>query len=61
MVTALPRIAADPPADRPARADALRGAWLCGAVVGAATMSVHHKLCHLLGGASTSRMHKCTR
>ncbi len=49
MVTALPRIAAAP-ADPAARADALRGAWLCGAVLGATTMSLHHKLCHVLGG-----------
>ena len=28
----------------------MRGAWLCGAVLGATTMSLHHKLCHVLGG-----------
>jgi maleylacetate reductase len=49
IVAALPRIAANP-ADLDARADALRGAWLCGAVLGATTMSLHHKLCHVLGG-----------
>jgi maleylacetate reductase len=49
MVTALPRIA-DDPGDLDARSDALRGAWLCGAVLGATTMSLHHKLCHVLGG-----------
>ncbi|MGD9526894.1 maleylacetate reductase [Pseudonocardia sp.] len=46
LVDALPGIAAG--------ADswdaALRGAWLCGAVLGATTMSLHHKLCHVLGG-----------
>jgi maleylacetate reductase len=47
--TALPAIAADP-LDIEARADALRGAWLCGACLGATTMSLHHKLCHILGG-----------
>lgn len=47
--TALPAIAADP-LDTDARADALRGAWLCGACLGATTMSLHHKLCHILGG-----------
>ena len=26
------------------------GAWLCGACLGATTMSLHHKLCHRLGG-----------
>jgi maleylacetate reductase len=49
MVAALPRIVADP-ADPQARSEALRGAWLCGAVLGATTMSLHHKLCHVLGG-----------
>jgi maleylacetate reductase len=34
-----------------ARGDALYGAWLCGACLGAVTMSLHHKLCHVLGGA----------
>ncbi|MET9790368.1 maleylacetate reductase [Streptomyces canus] len=33
-----------------ARTDALIGAWFCGAVLGATTMSLHHKLCHVLGG-----------
>ena len=46
---ALPRIAADP-ADREARSDALYGAWLCGMCLGAVGMSLHHKLCHTLGG-----------
>ncbi|MFM0341490.1 maleylacetate reductase [Paraburkholderia fungorum] len=34
-----------------ARADALYGAWLCGSVLGAVAMSLHHKLCHTLGGS----------
>ena len=46
---ALPRIA-DAPQERGARADALYGAWLCGACLGAVGMSLHHKLCHTLGG-----------
>lgn len=29
---------------------ALRGAWLAGHVLGNTTMSLHHKLCHVLGG-----------
>jgi len=29
---------------------ALRGAWLAGHVLGATTMSIHHRLCHVLGG-----------
>jgi alcohol dehydrogenase class IV len=47
---ALPRIVADPD-DRDARADALYGAWLGGSVLGAVAMSLHHKLCHTLGGS----------
>ena len=34
-----------------ARADALFGAWICGACLGSVGMSLHHKLCHVLGGA----------
>jgi alcohol dehydrogenase class IV len=47
---ALPRIVADP-TNRNARADALFGAWLCGTCLGTVGMSLHHKLCHVLGGA----------
>ncbi|WP_431920068.1 maleylacetate reductase [Amycolatopsis tucumanensis] len=36
--------------DGAARATALEGAWLCGACLGATTMGLHHKLCHVLGG-----------
>jgi maleylacetate reductase len=36
--------------DLEARADCLYGAWLCGAVLGSVGMSLHHKLCHTLGG-----------
>jgi maleylacetate reductase len=49
VVAALPRVAVDG-ADLEARADAQYGAWLCGAVLAATTMSLHHKLCHTLGG-----------
>ncbi|WEZ86262.1 maleylacetate reductase (plasmid) [Rhizobium sp. 32-5/1] len=38
------------PRDAQARADALYGSWLCGVVLGAVGMSLHHKLCHTLGG-----------
>jgi alcohol dehydrogenase class IV len=48
--SALPRIVADP-TDHAARADALYGAWLGGSVLGAVAMSMHHKLCHTLGGS----------
>lgn len=34
-----------------ARSDALYGAWLCGCCLGAVGMSLHHKLCHTLGGS----------
>lgn len=34
-----------------ATADALYGAWLAGICLGAVGMSLHHKLCHTLGGA----------
>ena len=38
------------PADLSARSLALYGAWLCGTVLGAVSMGLHHKLCHTLGG-----------
>jgi maleylacetate reductase len=38
------------PGDLDARSRAQYGAWLCGACLGATTMSLHHKLCHSLGG-----------
>ncbi len=50
LARALPDIVGDP-ADRAARTTALRGAWLCGAVLGGSSMSLHHKLCHVLGGS----------
>jgi maleylacetate reductase len=39
------------PLDLNARSDALYGAWLCGTVLGAITMGLHHKLCHTVGGS----------
>ncbi len=50
LASALPTIVRSPH-DPGARGAALRGAWLCGAVLGATTMSLHHKLCHVLGGS----------
>jgi len=47
---ALPRLTSEP-ADVDARSDALYGAWLCGTVLGAVAMGLHHKLCHTLGGS----------
>jgi maleylacetate reductase len=49
LASALPAVAMDGK-DLLARADAQYGAWLCGACLGATTMSLHHKLCHALGG-----------
>ncbi len=49
MASALPRIAANP-VDVDARSDALVGAWLAGTCLGTVGMSLHHKLCHTLGG-----------
>jgi len=46
----LPVISNDP-TNIEARADALYGAWLCGACLGSVGMSLHHKLCHTLGGS----------
>jgi len=47
---ALPRLRRDP-RDLAARGDALVGAWMCGTVMGCATVGLHHKLCHTLGGS----------
>jgi alcohol dehydrogenase class IV len=37
--------------DREARSLALYGAWLCGMSLESTAMSLHHKLCHTLGGS----------
>ena len=50
MHRALPAVVASP-GDIDARSDALYGAWLCGHVLGAVGMALHHKLCHALGGS----------
>jgi alcohol dehydrogenase class IV len=47
---ALPRIVAATE-DAEARGDALYGAWLCGMCLGSQGMSLHHKLCHVIGGS----------
>jgi maleylacetate reductase len=39
------------PRDPAAREKALYGAWLCGTVLGQISMSLHHKICHTLGGS----------
>lgn len=50
LAKALPAIVADSD-DTEARSEALYGAWLCGTCLGLVGMSIHHKLCHVLGGA----------
>lgn len=49
LSSALPAIVGDA-GDIEARSSALYGSWLCGACLGSTTMSLHHKLCHALGG-----------
>ncbi len=50
LTSALPKIIAEP-SNLDARTEALFGAWLCGDVLGSVGMSIHHKLCHTLGGS----------
>ena len=50
LASSLPEIVADP-SSRSARSKALYGAWLCSSCLGSANMSIHHKLCHTLGGS----------
>jgi alcohol dehydrogenase class IV len=50
MASALQMLARDA-GDLSARSDAMYGAWLCGSVLGAVAMGLHHKLCHTLGGS----------
>jgi maleylacetate reductase len=45
------RLIKNNPRDLDARSDAQYGAWLCGLVLGNVGMSLHHKLCHTLGGS----------
>jgi maleylacetate reductase len=50
LAAGLPACVADP-ADIVARSRSLYGAWLSGLTLGNAAMGIHHKLCHVLGGA----------
>lgn len=50
MAAALRSLQEAPQSDA-AREQGLYGAWLCGTVLGAASMGLHHKLCHTLGGS----------
>jgi len=45
------QVLAGDPKNLEARSNALYGAWLCGSVLGAVSMGLHHKLCHTLGGS----------
>lgn len=48
LAGALPRCVAG---DAAARSDALQGAFLAGACLGAVSIALHHKICHVLGGS----------
>ncbi|VUC27380.1 unnamed protein product [Clonostachys rosea] len=50
LAGALP-IIVESPSDVAARTSAQYGAWLCGLCLGSVGMSIHHKLCHTLGGS----------
>ncbi len=50
FAASLPAIMSSP-VDRQARTDAQYGAWLCGMCLASTTIALHHKLCHVLGGA----------
>ena len=50
LAVALPKVVARP-TDIDGRAEALYGAWLAGWTLGTTGMGVHHKICHVLGGA----------
>ncbi|MBO2465244.1 maleylacetate reductase [Actinomadura violacea] len=50
LAAGLPAVAADP-ADRDARAGLLLGAYLAGSAFAVAGSGLHHKICHVLGGA----------
>ncbi|HKS90866.1 MAG TPA: maleylacetate reductase [Tepidiformaceae bacterium] len=50
LAAALPLLRQDP-RNLDARSEAFYGAWLCGTVLGNVGMSLHHKLCHTLGGS----------
>ena len=50
LARSLPTVVKEP-ANLEARSDALYGAWLAGIVLGNASIGIHHKLCHTLGGS----------
>ncbi|WYZ39493.1 hypothetical protein EsH8_III_001407 [Colletotrichum jinshuiense] len=50
LATSLPQLIENPKSQS-ARSSAQYGAWLCGTCLGSVGMSLHHKLCHVLGGS----------
>jgi alcohol dehydrogenase class IV len=50
LAESLPEIVSNPKSQS-AREKAQYGAWLCGSCLGSVSMSLHHKLCHVLGGS----------
>ncbi|KAI1141806.1 putative maleylacetate reductase [Hypoxylon sp. FL0543] len=50
LANSLPVLVSEP-SSPVARSSALYGAWLCGICLGTVGMSIHHKLCHTLGGS----------
>jgi maleylacetate reductase len=50
MSQSLPKIVNEP-GDVAGRSQAQYGGWLCGLCLGSVGMALHHKLCHVLGGA----------
>ncbi len=50
LVTNLPELRRCP-RDKQLRSDVLYAAWLCGLSLHSVGMSLHHKVCHVLGGA----------
>lgn len=50
MIQSLPQVLAEP-GNLSARSQSQYGAFLCGLVLGQVGMSLHHKLCHTLGGS----------
>lgn len=49
MASGLPAVC-DGSADSDARGQAVYGAFMCGLALATATMGIHHKLCHVIGG-----------
>lgn len=52
LASALPALTPENSPDQiSVRSQALYGAWLCGSCLGSVGISLHHKLCHTLGGS----------